>query len=410
MAGVPDQAVPARSRRSGAAPGRARRRRGCWRSGPSAADDADQLLRISAASCSSSFSESAPEVGRRADPGQHRAAHQRIPFQKSQRQRPQPVAPAAQRRRAATASSASCRARRRLPQRPETRGTSIFPTRNPCRPACPAWSRPPGRRAGRRRSGTPGRRPCRNSSSASRLDASAPGDDRPHPQAPRGAGPRSCGGGSPRASLRRAVAFGPSAWRSAIWPPTIPPAPAASARPHAHGSRRRAGSDCCATTSKASVKQPVAGQDRRRLVERLVAGRPAAPQVVVVHRRQVVVDQRIGVHHLQRTGRRQRRLRLAPARLGRHQAEHRPEPLPPPPARCTASPTPAAPGNPQRNVTSDRAHKSISSRVSSNASDSEQAVERSAIREQACIEHVAEFVRIRMPPLEPRNSHEFRYD
>ena len=74
-------------------------------------------------------------------------------------------------------------------------------------------------------------------------------------------------------------------------------------------------------------QEPVPGQDRRRLVKRLVAGRPAAPQVVVVHRRQVVVDQRIGMNHLQRTGRRHRRLGIAAARLGRHQAKHRPQPL-----------------------------------------------------------------------------------
>jgi hypothetical protein len=32
-------------------------------------------------------------------------------------------------------------------------------------------------------------------------------------------------------------------------------------------------------------------------VERLVNGRPATPQVIVVHARQVVVDERIRVHH-----------------------------------------------------------------------------------------------------------------
>jgi hypothetical protein len=29
-----------------------------------------------------------------------------------------------------------------------------------------------------------------------------------------------------------------------------------------------------------------------------VAGRPTAPQIAIVHSRQIVVDQRIGVHHL----------------------------------------------------------------------------------------------------------------
>ena len=41
-------------------------------------------------------------------------------------------------------------------------------------------------------------------------------------------------------------------------------------------------------------------QDRRRLVEGAVDGRPAAAQVVVVHRRQVVVDQRIAMQAFDR--------------------------------------------------------------------------------------------------------------
>ena len=53
----------------------------------------------------------------------------------------------------------------------------------------------------------------------------------------------------------------------------------------------------------------VAGEDRDVLAERLVAGRAAATQVVVVHRRQVVVDQRVGVDQLDRRGERQHRRR-----------------------------------------------------------------------------------------------------
>ena len=49
--------------------------------------------------------------------------------------------------------------------------------------------------------------------------------------------------------------------------------------------------------------QRIAGQDRRRFVERLVAGRPAAAQVVVVHGRQVVVHQRVAVNQLDGAGR-----------------------------------------------------------------------------------------------------------
>ena len=47
-------------------------------------------------------------------------------------------------------------------------------------------------------------------------------------------------------------------------------------------------------------QQAVAGEDRGRLVERLVHGRPAAAQIVVVHRRQVVMHQRIAVHEFDR--------------------------------------------------------------------------------------------------------------
>ena len=39
------------------------------------------------------------------------------------------------------------------------------------------------------------------------------------------------------------------------------------------------------------LKQRIAGKHRQRLAKYLVAGRSAAPQVVVIHRRQIVVDQ-----------------------------------------------------------------------------------------------------------------------
>ena len=61
--------------------------------------------------------------------------------------------------------------------------------------------------------------------------------------------------------------------------------------------------------------QRVAGEDRRRLVERPVRRRPAATQVVVVHRGQVVVDERIGVDQLDGGGRRVERCRATPIAL-----------------------------------------------------------------------------------------------
>src|SRR5690606_21316364 len=54
--------------------------------------------------------------------------------------------------------------------------------------------------------------------------------------------------------------------------------------------------------------QRVAGQDRGRFAVGHVHGRLAAAQGVVVHRRQVVVHQRIGMHQLDRGGGRVQRV------------------------------------------------------------------------------------------------------
>ena len=74
-------------------------------------------------------------------------------------------------------------------------------------------------------------------------------------------------------------------------------------------------------------QQPVAGEDRGRLVERLVRGRPAAPQVVIVHRGQVVMHERIAVHEFERGAGHQGALarRLEQRRGLDHQ--ERPQPL-----------------------------------------------------------------------------------
>ncbi len=55
--------------------------------------------------------------------------------------------------------------------------------------------------------------------------------------------------------------------------------------------------------------QAIAGEDRDVLAERHMTRRAAAPEGVVVHRREIVVDQRIGVDQLER--RRQRHRLLA---------------------------------------------------------------------------------------------------
>ena len=86
---------------------------------------------------------------------------------------------------------------------------------------------------------------------------------------------------------------------SIIWPPTMPRVPAAA--PSASTSSQRA----CGIGMgvgfgqhlEGAGLQRVAGQDGGGFVEGLVAARLAAAQVVVVHGRQVVVHQRIGVQH-----------------------------------------------------------------------------------------------------------------
>ncbi len=74
-------------------------------------------------------------------------------------------------------------------------------------------------------------------------------------------------------------------------------------------------------------QQGIARQNRRRLVELLVTRGPAAAQVVVIHRRQIVVDQRIGMDHFDRTRGGHGRFDVASAGLRRQQHEHRTQPL-----------------------------------------------------------------------------------
>lgn len=57
-------------------------------------------------------------------------------------------------------------------------------------------------------------------------------------------------------------------------------------------------------------QQPIARQNRHVLAELAVICQLTAPQVIVVHRRQVVVNQAVCVNHFQRTGKRQRLSRI----------------------------------------------------------------------------------------------------
>ena len=74
-------------------------------------------------------------------------------------------------------------------------------------------------------------------------------------------------------------------------------------------------------------EQGVAGEDREGLAEDLVRGRPPAADVVVVHRRQVVVDQRVGVDHLDGRRHRQRQRAIEAAALRRGEGERRAQAL-----------------------------------------------------------------------------------
>ena len=114
---------------------------------------------------------------------------------------------------------------------------------------------------------------------------------------------RSVGRSSARAGARRPSASSSSPVTSTYWPPTMPSTPVAAASSRSAASTRSGGAGLLAEEPHRLGEEPVAGEDRDVLAELDVRGRPAAAQVVVVHRRQVVVDQRVGVDQLDRAGR-----------------------------------------------------------------------------------------------------------
>ena len=73
--------------------------------------------------------------------------------------------------------------------------------------------------------------------------------------------------------------------------------------------------------------QAVPGEHRLRLAERLVHRRLAAPQVGVVHARQIVVDQRIDVDRLDRAADAQRPVAVDGEQPRRGDGEQRPKSL-----------------------------------------------------------------------------------
>ena len=87
----------------------------------------------------------------------------------------------------------------------------------------------------------------------------------------------------------------------------------------------------CACARKHRFKrpgeQPVARQQRHALPVHLVVRGFAAAQIVVVHLGHIVVNERIGVYHLQRARKRKRFFDAAAERLARRQQHNRPDAL-----------------------------------------------------------------------------------
>ena len=144
--------------------------------------------------------------------------------------------------------------------------------------------------------------------------ASAPAMTAPDAAAARMSAPvlRACMASSAGTSRIGASRPGPgrTAPRSIAWPPTMPAGPAACAtqRHDAQLARDDRGIGRLRLARDETERfglQAVAGEDRHAVALDDVQRRSSAPQRVVVHGRQVVVDERIGVDHLDRARRRQ---------------------------------------------------------------------------------------------------------
>jgi hypothetical protein len=75
-------------------------------------------------------------------------------------------------------------------------------------------------------------------------------------------------------------------------------------------------------------QQSVSSKNRRRLVELLVAGRSAAAQIAIVHRRQVVMNEGISMDHLDRCRYLQGAPPGDPKKPRTRQDKERPQPFP----------------------------------------------------------------------------------
>ena len=84
----------------------------------------------------------------------------------------------------------------------------------------------------------------------------------------------------------------------------------------------------CAQHLKGERQKSVAGENRHRVAENFVTSRTATAQIVVIERRQIVVNQRIRMDQLQRTGSVLERFAIALLPPARPHTQHRPYPLP----------------------------------------------------------------------------------
>ena len=99
------------------------------------------------------------------------------------------------------------------------------------------------------------------------------------------------------------VCAGPaSASISSIWPPAMPfmPEACASSKTRALRTSASAWVSPCGQNFKCQREQRVSRKYGRRLVKFLVRRGLAAPQVVIIHRRQIIMHQRIAMHAFER--------------------------------------------------------------------------------------------------------------
>ena len=74
-------------------------------------------------------------------------------------------------------------------------------------------------------------------------------------------------------------------------------------------------------------QQSVAGQNGGGFVKSLMRGRSSSPQIVVVHRRQIVMHERVAMDHLQRASRSKRAVAGNAEKPGRFDDQKGPQPL-----------------------------------------------------------------------------------